>query len=149
MFWMDFSRTGIGAVVILSVGQSLNKEFFANTVLPSIVDDRALSCPKLKASGTVLHVGNAQPHFICDKYHKFEVKRLPHPPCSLDLAPCDFWLFAHPEHCLEGRFFDDDGALKEAVSEILTPIEPDIPVRVFAEWKHRLRQYIDQEGDYL
>jgi hypothetical protein len=46
MFWIDFSGTGISAVVMLPAGQSFNKGFFASTVLPSIVDDRALSCPK-------------------------------------------------------------------------------------------------------
>jgi hypothetical protein len=34
---------------MLPAGQTFNKDFFAATVLPSIVDDRALSRPKLKA----------------------------------------------------------------------------------------------------
>jgi hypothetical protein len=51
MFWIDSSRTGIGAVVMPPAGQSFNKDFFAGTVPVSAVDDEALSCPKLKASG--------------------------------------------------------------------------------------------------
>jgi hypothetical protein len=50
---------------------------------------------------------------------------------------------------LEGRFFDDDLALEVAVSEILTSIEPDVFLRVLAEWERRLQQCIDQGGDYL
>jgi hypothetical protein len=53
------------------------------------------------------------------------------------------------KYCLEGPFFDDDIALEGAVSEILMSIEPDVFVRVFAEWKHRLQQCIDKGGDYL
>jgi hypothetical protein len=67
---------------MLPAGQNFNKDFFAGTVLPSIVDDRALIFPKPKASGTVLHLDNAQPHLTSDKYDKFGIKKLPHPPDS-------------------------------------------------------------------
>jgi hypothetical protein len=40
MYWIDCSRTGIGAVVMLPAGQGLNKDFFAGTVLASTIDDR-------------------------------------------------------------------------------------------------------------
>jgi histone-lysine N-methyltransferase SETMAR len=132
--------TRIGAAAMLPAGQSLNKDFGAGTVLPSIVDDRALSRSKFQASGTLLHLDNARPYLISDKYAKFGIKRLPHPPYSLDLAPCDFWLLGFLKHCLEGGFFDDDIARERAVSEILMSIEPDMFVRAFAGWKHRLQQ---------
>jgi hypothetical protein len=51
MFWIDFSRTGIGAVVMLPAQQSFNKNFFAGTVLLHVVEDRELTRPKLKAHG--------------------------------------------------------------------------------------------------
>jgi histone-lysine N-methyltransferase SETMAR len=118
-------------------------------VLLSIVDDRVLSRPKLKASGTFLHLNNARPHLTSDRYDKSGIKRLHHSPYSPDLAPCDFWLFEYLKHWLEGRFLDDDIALEGAVSEILMSMETDMFGRVFSEWKHRLQQCIDQGGDYL
>jgi hypothetical protein len=118
-------------------------------VPPSIVDDRALNRPKLKASGTFLHRVNERPRLTSDKYDKFGIKRLSHPPYSPNLASCGFWLFGYLNHCLEGRFFDDNIALKRAVSEILMSIEPDRFVSVFAERKHQLQQWIDYGGDYL
>jgi hypothetical protein len=84
-----------------------------------------------------------------EKYDEYGIKILPHPPCSPDLAPCGFWLFGYLKQSLEGRLFDDDLALEVAMSEILMSIEPDVFVKVFAEWKHRLQQCIDQGGDYL
>jgi hypothetical protein len=138
MFWIDLSRTGIGAVVTLPGGLGFNQDFFAGTVLPSTVDGRSLSRPKLKANGNFLHLDGVQPHLTSDKYDKFGIKRPPHPPYSPDLDPCDFWLFGYLKHFLERQFFDDDIALEGAVSEILMSIEPDMFVRVFAEWKHRL-----------
>jgi hypothetical protein len=52
MFWIDFSRTGIGPVEMLPAQQSLNKDFFAGTVLLRVLEDRELARPNLKAHGT-------------------------------------------------------------------------------------------------
>jgi hypothetical protein len=68
--WIGFSGTGIGAEGMLPAEQSFNNDFFGCTVLPSIVDDRALSGQKLKASGTFLHCDKARPHLPSDKYDK-------------------------------------------------------------------------------
>jgi hypothetical protein len=84
-----------------------------------------------------------------DKYNKCGILKLLRPPSSPDLALCDFWLFGYLKHCLEGRFFDDDVALEGSMSEIPMSIEPDMFVRVFADWKHLLQQCIDQRGDHL
>jgi histone-lysine N-methyltransferase SETMAR len=149
MFWVDFSRTGIGAVVMLPAGQSFNKDFFTGTVLPAIVEDRAQNRPKMKANGTFLHLDNARPHLTSAQYAELGIKRLPHPPYSPDLAPCDFWLFGHLKQCLEGRVFEDDMALRAAVTEILMSIEPEVFAKVFDEWKCRLQRCIDQGGEYL
>jgi hypothetical protein len=134
---------------MLPARQDFDKDFFAGPLLPSIIDDRAPNRTKLKASGTLLHLDSAQTHLTSDKYDKIRIKRLPHPPYSQDLASCGFWIFEYLEHCLEGRFFGDDIALEGAVSKTVLSIEPDRFVRVFAAWKRRLQQYIDQRGDYL
>jgi hypothetical protein len=103
----------------------------------------------LKVGGTFLHLENPRPHITSDEYAKFGIKKLPCHPCSPDLDPCDFWLFGYLKHCLEGQLFDDDIALEGAVSESMMSIEPDVCLRVFAEWKHRLQQCIDHGCDYL
>jgi histone-lysine N-methyltransferase SETMAR len=149
MFWVEFSRTGIGAVVMLPPGESFNKAFFTESILPSIVEHRARNRPTKRACGTFLHLDNARPHLAADEFEELGIRRLPHPPYSPDLAPCDFWLFAHLKQCLEGQFFDDDIQLRLAVSAILMAIDIDVFVRVFDEWKRRLQQCIDQGGDYL
>jgi hypothetical protein len=132
-FWIDFYSTGIRAVVMLPAGQSFNNDFFVGTGPPSIVDDRAPSRPKLKASGTFLRRGSARPHLTSENHGKFGINGLPHSPYSQDLAPCDSWPFGYRTHCLEGRFSDDDIALDGGVSDIPMSIGLDMFVRVFAE----------------
>jgi histone-lysine N-methyltransferase SETMAR len=149
MFWIDFSRTGIGAVVMLPVGESFNAVFFADTVLPSVIEDRALTRPRLRARDIFLHLDNARHHLTPEKFAELGIRRHPHPPYSPDLAPCDFWLFGYLKNSLEGRSFDNDMALRAAVTEILVSREPEVFVRVFNEWKSRLQQCIDRGGDYI
>jgi hypothetical protein len=149
MFLIEFSRTGIGAVVMFPAQQNFNKDFFSGPVLRHLVECRPQNRPKLKARGTFLHLDNALPHLTCERYDEYGIRRLLHPLYSPDLAPRDFWLFVHLKQTLEGQFFDDEVALQVAVSEILMSIESDVLVRIFAEWKRRSQQSIDQGGDYL
>ena len=46
-----------------------------------------------------------------------EIKTVPHPPYSPDLAPCDFWMFPRLREKLRGRRFEDVEEIKEAVTE--------------------------------
>jgi hypothetical protein len=59
---------------------------------------------------------------IPEKFAELGIRRLPHPRYSPDIAPCDFWLFGYLKNSLKGRFFDDDMALRAAVTEILVSI---------------------------
>ena len=47
------------------------------------------------------------------------IKTVPHPPCSPDLGPCDFWMFPTLKEKLRDRRFDDVEEIKEAVTEAL------------------------------
>ena len=43
------------------------------------------------------------------------IKTVPHPPYSLDLAPCDFWLFPK----LRGYRYETIEEMKEAVTKVI------------------------------
>jgi hypothetical protein len=49
-------------LVMLPPGQSFDRDFCVDNVLPKIIDDRALGRPKLKACGTFLHLEDRGPH---------------------------------------------------------------------------------------
>ena len=44
-----------------------------------------------------------------------DIKIVPHPPYSLDLAPCDFWLFPK----LRGCRYETIEEMKEALTKII------------------------------
>ena len=43
------------------------------------------------------------------------IKTFPHPPCSRDLAPCDFWLFPK----LSGCRYETTEGIKKAVAKVI------------------------------
>ena len=47
------------------------------------------------------------------------IKTVPHPPCSLDLAPCDFWLFRK----LRGYHYETIEGMKEAVTKVIDTLK--------------------------
>jgi hypothetical protein len=49
----------------------------------------------------------------------------------------------------KGMFFDTPAALSAKVEEILGHVSITEWVKVFDEWKDRLKRCIDAEGDYL
>ena len=44
------------------------------------------------------------------------IKTVPQPPCSTDLAPCDFWLFLNFRGC---RRYETIEEMKEAVTKVI------------------------------
>ena len=52
---------------------------------------------------------------VTDYLTKMDIKTVPQPPYSLDLAPCDFWLFPK----LRGYRYDTIEEMKEAVTKVI------------------------------
>ena len=50
------------------------------------------------------------------------IKTVPHPPYSLDLAPCDFWLFPK----LRGCHYETIEVMKEAVMKVIEMLTQEV-----------------------
>jgi hypothetical protein len=138
MSWIEFSRAGISALVMLPPGQSFNRDLSVDNVLAKTIDRRVLGRPKWKACGTLLDFDDARPHLCNDESEVLGIRRIFHPSNSPDLALCHFWRSGDLEQGLEGQSFDDSMALRAGVSGILISMEVGI-VRIFTEWRPRLR----------
>jgi hypothetical protein len=60
-----------------------------------------------------------------------------------------FWLLGHHKMKLEGMFLDPLAVLWAEVEEIFGDTSITEWVKVFDEWKNRLKRCIDAEGEYL
>lgn len=105
--------------------------------------------PKLGSKGIKLHIDNARPHLVQNKFDELGISRLPHPPYSPDLAPSDFFLFGYLKNKLMGHHFDSEADLLSKSEKILKKISRFTLEKVFEEWIERLKLCIELEGDYL
>jgi histone-lysine N-methyltransferase SETMAR len=146
-----FSRRGIVSLEFLPQGQTYNSQFFTDTVLASIDNKLAETRPKKRSKGAHLHVDNARPHTArasVQRIAELGLIRVPHPPYSPDIAPCDFFLFGYMKGKLEGCTFETEDQVISTVTEILGEITIPTFERVMDNWVTRLIQCYQLSGEY-
>jgi hypothetical protein len=62
------------------------------------------------------------------------MKRVSYPPYSLDLAPCNFYIFGHVKESLAGREFADRKEFLAVITHILEGIKKVILKWIFLAW---------------
>jgi hypothetical protein len=94
----------------------------------------------IKAAGNrrklLVHADNAHPHttkLSTQCFNQNRMKSAPHPPCSPDLAPSDFYLFGYVERCLAGLSFEDIDQFLTSVEDVMEGIEKVTLQEVFLE----------------
>ena len=77
------------------------------------------------------------------------IKTVPHPPCSLDLALCDFWLFPKLKEKLRGCRYETIEEMKEAVVKVIDTLTQEDFHEVFQELLEQYNKCIAAGGGYL
>jgi hypothetical protein len=81
--------------------------------------------PELWPDAWILHHDNAPAHdtlTVQESLAKKLIMKLDHPPCSPDLAPCDFWLFPKLKTALKGHRFSCIADIQGYATTILQSI---------------------------
>ena len=73
------------------------------------------------------------------------IKTVPQPPCSLDLAPCDIWLFPK----LRGCRYETIEKVKEAVAKVIDTLTEEDFHGAFEKLLKRYNKCIVAGGDYF
>ena len=81
---------------------------------------------------------------VTDNLTKMGIKTVPQPPYSLDLAPCDFWLFSKFRGCR----YETIEEMKEAVTKVIDTLTQE---DFHGALKKLLKRYkcITAGGDYF
>ena len=78
-----------------------------------------------------------------------KIIRVPHPPYSPDLSPCDYVLFGYIKEKLIGLTFDEPTELLDEVMKIINEIPLNIMNNVFDSWITRCDDVINSDGEYI
>jgi histone-lysine N-methyltransferase SETMAR len=74
---------------------------------------------------------------------------IPHPPYSLDLAPCDFALLPKLRMKLKGRCFETVSDIRRESQVVLDSIKENDFHGAFEAWKKLWDRCIHSHGDYF
>ncbi len=100
----------------------------------------------------IVHHDNASPHTSFEtmkSINKWDMKILPHPPNSPDMAPCDFGFFPKLKSQLRGRRFPNVKALQEEVHKILLSWEPSVFSDILHDMVARWQKCCAANGAYF
>ena len=94
------------------------------------------------------HQDNAPVHnsnLVTDYLTKTDITTVPHPPYSLDLSLCDFWLFPK----LRGCRYETIEEMKEAVTKVIETLTQEDFHGAFQKMLERYNKCIAARGDYF
>ena len=78
-----------------------------------------------------------------------KVKVLNHPPYSLALSSCDFFLFPRLKEMLSGNKYTSRSSLGSAIYQCLQQIPKDDYLSAFHDWVKRLQKCVSVKREYF
>jgi hypothetical protein len=93
MLTIFFSGAKLISIQALLPGTHFTQEYFVNNVLPDIVDERTRIFKRIRRREFFVHMDNSMCHngrMMTEELGRLKLDRVPHPPYSPDLSPCDF-----------------------------------------------------------
>jgi hypothetical protein len=140
---------GFHLIKVLGKGRKFNAGYYITEILKPLSQWRSIEAAGDKRK-LLVHAGNARPHTAklpTQYFNENRMKPAPHPPCSFDLAPPDFYLFGYVKRCLAGFSFNDADQLPATVEGVPEGIEKVTLQAIFPEWMERLRKCVATNGE--
>ncbi|XP_054159698.1 histone-lysine N-methyltransferase SETMAR-like [Oppia nitens] len=145
MYAVFFNTAGLVAAVKLCGQKTATALWYTTQCLPKVIEGSAKKGMLLHHDNSRVHTAKLTQEFLA----KNNVKTVPHPPYSPDLAMCDFWLFSGLKHFLRGQAFKTEEELDCAVMEYFHSISEDRYKKAFEMWRSRMELCIELGGDYI
>ena len=132
-------------------GQTVNKEYYVEFLREFRERFRRKRPALFKSGQWHFNRDNAAVYnsiLVTDYLTKMGIKTVPHTTYSLDLAPCDFWLFPKLKEKLRGCRYERIEEMKEAVTVIDTLTQEDFHGS-FQKLLERYNKCFAAGGDYF
>ena len=133
-------------------GQTVNREYYVEVLREFRKRFRRKRISLFKLGQWHFHQDNAPVHnsiFVTNYLTKMGIKTVPHPLYSLDLAPCDFWLFPKLKEKIRGCRYETIEEMREAVTKVIDTLPQEDFHGAFQKLLERYNKCIAAGGDYL
>ena len=138
--------TGMIYMHWVPTGQTVNKECYVEVLREFRKRFRRKRPALFKSGQWHYHQDNAPVHksiLVTDYLTKMDIKTIPQPPYSPDLAPCNFWLFPKP------RGYETIEEMKEAVTKVSDTLAQEDFHGALMKLMERYNKCIAAGGDYF
>jgi len=132
----SFYSKGIVHKEFVPPGQTVNQTFYLQVL--ERLRNRVVCVRREIANTWFLHHDNAPSHTsfaVREFLAQHNITSLPHPPCSPDLAPCDFVLFPKLKTHLKGHNFGTVENVQAAATRALNNISSEDFLHSYEEWQ--------------
>jgi hypothetical protein len=105
----------------LPAGARFTQKYFINTILPDIVHEKEQIFQRIHRSDSFAHTDNSMCHNgrnVTDELEVLRLDRVPHPPHSSDLSPCNFWLFGMLKQNIKDPMFPTIEEILDAIRHV-------------------------------
>jgi len=129
----------------------VNSEYYKG-LLEHLRNDVRRKEPEKWAHGFILHHDNALCHTLLLVWQFLSNKNItvcPHPPYSLDLAPCDFWLFPKVKMTMKGKRFESIQDVEAVTTVQLKTLMKEDFQNCFRKWQERWDKCVRSKGEYF
>jgi histone-lysine N-methyltransferase SETMAR len=145
LYAVFFNTKGLVKAVKLTGQKTATALWYTTKCLPKVLEGASKRGVMLHHDNSRVHTAKLTEEFLA----KNNVKTVPHPPYSPDLAMCDFWLFSGLKHHLRGLFFETEEELDWEVMEYFDSIPENDWKEAFNMWRARMERCIEAGGDYI
>lgn len=151
MFTIFFNGTKMLCIDALPSNYKFNQQYFIDYIIPQFHEnvDHDKKQPPLK--NIKIHMDNSPIHngsLVAQKLKEEKINRIPHPPYSPDLSPCDFWFFGMAKENLKGVEINSEEDLENEIIRIFDGVTFEELQMVFEAWIKRLEWVIKNHGEY-
>jgi histone-lysine N-methyltransferase SETMAR len=129
----------------------MNSQYFCDAVLQETREALTSIPEKSGIEGMMIHLDNCKVHNsgrTTLQFQDFQVTRLPHPPDSPDISPCDFWFFGWSTEHMRGSEFHAADEVRSFLLNLWENLDQNSIISVHREWIERLQQVIRTNGEY-
>jgi hypothetical protein len=147
-----FTRRQLILLDVLPKGNNFNQQYFIDYVFPDFKTENRNFRRRMPLAIFWVHMDNSMCHNgskAMSKFDKYHIARLPYPPYSPDLSPCDFWLFGMLKGILKDQEFHSHNEIEEVITMAWNGLIFDGIQSIFHNWMNQLRWVIENGGEYI
>lgn len=151
MVTVFFTGTELLVCDCLPKREKYNGEYFTTNILPQLSQEKSRRARRKPKQKLLIHMDNSRCHNnqkVTNYLESNHMERIPHPPYSPDISPCDFWLFGYLKECLKEKLYDTEEELVNEIYIAWNSVTFETLQNVYKEWIIRLDYVIKNGGSY-